>query len=55
MRPAKRLQIVRQLGGTSLMFLVHPTIPERDIMDASRTVENLLNVATVQLSEAIAS
>jgi hypothetical protein len=55
MRPAKKLQIARQLGEASLMFLVHPTIPERDIMDAARTVEKLLNVATVQLSEAIAS
>jgi UDP-2-acetamido-3-amino-2,3-dideoxy-glucuronate N-acetyltransferase len=55
MRPARRLQIARQLGDTSLMFLVHPTLAGQDILDTARAVEKLLKVATVQLSEAIAS
>ena len=55
MRPAKRLQVARQLGDTSLMFLVHPTLSEEDILDTARAVEKLLKVAAVQLSHAIAS
>jgi hypothetical protein len=49
------LQIARQLGDTSLMFLVHPTLAGQDILDTARAVEKLLKVVTVQLSEAIAS
>jgi dTDP-4-amino-4,6-dideoxygalactose transaminase len=55
MRPAQRLQVARQLGETSLMFLVHPTLSEQDMLDTACAVEKLLQVATVQLSEALAS
>jgi hypothetical protein len=55
MRPAQRFQVSRQLGETSLMFLVHPTLSEQDMLDTARAVEKLLQVATVQLSEALAS
>jgi hypothetical protein len=37
------------------MFLVHPTLSEQDMQDTARAVEKVLQVATVQLSEALAS
>jgi dTDP-4-amino-4,6-dideoxygalactose transaminase len=55
MRPAQRFRVARQLGETSLMFLVHPTLSEQDMLDAACAVEKLLQVATVRLSEALAS
>jgi dTDP-4-amino-4,6-dideoxygalactose transaminase len=55
MRPAQRLQVARQLGETSLMFLVHPTLSEQDMLDTVRAVEKVLKGASVQLSEALAS
>jgi len=45
-RPAHRLTIARELGETSLMFLVHPTLAE-DHMDASCiAVEKIMAAAT---------
>jgi dTDP-4-amino-4,6-dideoxygalactose transaminase len=41
LRPANRLSIAKELGETSLMFLVHPTINEaymRHMADAVRGV-----------------
>ncbi len=55
MRPAQRLQVARQLGETSLMFLVHPTLSEQDMLDTALAVEKVLKRASVQLSEALAS
>ncbi len=55
MRPAQRLQVARQLGETSLMFLVHPTLSEQDMLDTARAVEKVLKIASVQLSETLAS
>ena len=55
LRPARRLQVARQLGETSLMFLVHPTLSEQEMLDTFRAVEKVLKSASVQLSEALAS
>jgi len=55
MRPAQRLQVARQLGETSLMFLVHPTLSEQDMLDTALAVEKVLKSASVQLPEALAS
>jgi dTDP-4-amino-4,6-dideoxygalactose transaminase len=30
-RPKERLPVAKELGGTSLMFLVHPTLTEEEI------------------------
>ena len=46
MRPADRLPIARNLGETSLMFLVHPTLSEQDMADTVRAVQKVLEVAT---------
>jgi dTDP-4-amino-4,6-dideoxygalactose transaminase len=43
--PANRLPVARELGETSLMFLVHPTLSEDDMEDTVRAVEKVLRVA----------
>jgi dTDP-4-amino-4,6-dideoxygalactose transaminase len=40
-RPEKRLPVARFLGETSLSFLVHPTLTEKEI---DKTVEAILKV-----------
>ena len=44
-RPAKRLPVARGLGQTSLMFLVHPTLGEPEMLDTCRAVEKVLHAA----------
>jgi len=39
--PAERLPVARELGETSLMFLVHPTLTEAEM---AKTVEVLSGV-----------
>jgi dTDP-4-amino-4,6-dideoxygalactose transaminase len=55
MRPAQRLRVARQLGETSLMFLVHPTLSEQDMLDTNRAVEKVLKYASAQMPESLAS
>jgi len=45
-RPAQRLQVARELGETSLMFLVHPTLSEQ-------TIERTCTVARDVVSRAL--
>jgi len=47
MRPRHRLPVARQLGEASLMFLVHPTLSESDLIDACRAVERVADVALI--------
>ena len=44
--PAGRLPVARELGETSLMFLVHPTLESADIQDTIRAIEKVLSNAT---------
>jgi dTDP-4-amino-4,6-dideoxygalactose transaminase len=44
--PAQRLEVARELGETSLMFLVHPTLNEKDMRDTCRAVTKVFEVAT---------
>ena len=44
-RPEQRLPVARELGETSLAFLVHPTLKEADIEDVCVAVENVMAVA----------
>jgi dTDP-4-amino-4,6-dideoxygalactose transaminase len=44
-RPANRLPIARELGETSLMFLVHPTLTEQNIRETARVLEDIMQVA----------
>lgn len=45
LRPPRRLPVARELGETSLMFLVHPTLTGEDIDDVGRAVTKVLEVA----------
>jgi dTDP-4-amino-4,6-dideoxygalactose transaminase len=44
--PARRLPVARELGATSLMFLIHPTLTPADMEDACRVVEDVCALAT---------
>lgn len=46
LRPAERLPVARELGDTSLMFLVHPTLNEDDMHRTCEAVETVLARAT---------
>jgi hypothetical protein len=43
-RPEERLAVARELGQTSLAFLVHPTLKEADIEDSCAAVEKVMAV-----------
>ena len=43
--PAKRMPVAKDLGETSLMFLVHPTLSREDMQDTCRAVEKVFQVA----------
>ena len=45
LRPPQRLPVARDLGETTLMFLVHPTLEERDMLDTADAVEKVLTSA----------
>ena len=40
-RPAAPLPIAKQLGETSLMFLVHPTLTESEIEQTVQAIEQV--------------
>lgn len=46
LRPAERLPITRQLGETSLMFLVHPTLQPEHIEATAAAVEQVMEQAS---------
>ena len=45
-RPRERLPIAPELGETSLMFLVHPTLVHSDMLDTGHAIRKVLNAAT---------
>lgn len=46
LRPAERLPIARELGETSLMFMVHPTLSESAMHDLADRIAPILTKAT---------
>ncbi|GFO55070.1 aminotransferase [Geomonas sp. Red276] len=44
-RPAKRHPVAKELGETSLMFLVHPTLGRQEILDTCAAVEKVMAAA----------
>jgi dTDP-4-amino-4,6-dideoxygalactose transaminase len=44
-RPRERRPTARELGETSLMFLVHPTLTEKDMLDTARAVDKVMTAA----------
>ncbi len=45
LRPAERLPVARELGETSLMFMVHPTLSVDDMEDVVRATDKVMRVA----------
>ncbi|TLM70957.1 MAG: DegT/DnrJ/EryC1/StrS aminotransferase family protein, partial [Actinobacteria bacterium] len=45
-RPAERLAVARELGETSLAFLVHPTLTGADVADTAEAVAKVMAVAS---------
>jgi dTDP-4-amino-4,6-dideoxygalactose transaminase len=45
-KPAQALPVAQELGETALMFLVHPTLSEEDMLDMCRAVEKVMEEAT---------
>jgi len=52
-RPAQRLPVARELGETSLMFLVHPTLKPEEVQKATRVLQQVL--AQAQRNRSVAS
>lgn len=44
-RPAERLPVARELGETSLMFLVHPTLSDDDLGWSCERIARILRTA----------
>jgi dTDP-4-amino-4,6-dideoxygalactose transaminase len=44
-QPAGRLAAARELGETSLMFLVHPTLGKKEILYSARVIRQVLEAA----------
>lgn len=51
LRPTHRLPVARELGETSLMFLVHPTLSAVEIDETSRAIRKVLRAATLPAAE----
>ena len=45
-RTIERLPVVRELGQTSLMLLVHPTLTDEHILATCEAVEKVMSEAT---------
>lgn len=48
-RPSERLPTSRELGETSLMFMVHPTLKTSEINETARAIRKVMRVATICL------
>lgn len=46
LRPTQRLPVAREIGETSLMFMVHPTLTANEIEETGRAIAKVLAVAT---------
>lgn len=52
-RPRQRLPVARDLGETSLMFMVHPTLREPDMLDIGGAVAKVMSAATEPIATAL--
>ncbi len=46
LRPMTRLPVAKELGETSLMFLVHPTLKKQNMEDTCQAVEKVMKAAS---------
>ena len=49
LRPSERFAVAKNLGETSLMFLVHPTLNESDMNEMCQVVQKVMGVASKKL------
>ena len=47
-RPKERLPVAKELGETSLMFLVHPTLTEEEIKLTCSVLSEVMHLAAKQ-------
>jgi len=47
LQPQKRLPVAKELGETSLMLLVHPTLGEEDMLNSAKIVEKVFQSASI--------
>ena len=47
-RPKQRLPVARELGETSLMFLVHPTLTEAEVRATCNALRKVMELATAR-------
>jgi dTDP-4-amino-4,6-dideoxygalactose transaminase len=45
LKPKNRLPVAQELGETSLMFLVHPTLTDAEIEKTCRVVAEVMELA----------
>jgi dTDP-4-amino-4,6-dideoxygalactose transaminase len=50
LRPSTPLRGAKELGATSLMFLVHPTLTSQEMQDSARVINEVLAEASQPLS-----
>jgi hypothetical protein len=55
MRPRRRLEAAQRLGDSSLMFLVHPSLSENDMLDACRATADVFSAAGLDLDASLLS
>ena len=48
LQPGERLSVAKELGETSLMFLVHPTLTKKDMAAVADVVETVIGEATLE-------
>ena len=53
--PAKRLPMAQALGETSLLFMVHPTLPEQAMHDTVGVVRDVMRMATAGIPSEVTS
>ena len=46
-RPAEPLFVARELGETSLMFLVHPTLTETEMAKTCAVLQDVMSLASL--------
>lgn len=46
-RPKERLKYAKELGETSMMFLVHPSLKDSEVRKTCNVIENIMNQASI--------
>ena len=45
-RPKERLPVAKEMGETSLMFLVHPTLTQNEITKTTKALQQVMTIAS---------